>query len=490
MEWEKLLSTKLQMEHPSVPQSWSVYSVDEFENDYRRIISSEEFRALQDKMQVLSLQKSDFVRTRLTHSLEVSSIGRQLGTMVARNARKNEKTNLFGDKSELYARYFSTILSTAGLLHDLGNSPFGHFGEEAIGNWFRQRFEDDGFEYKGRPVREILSEQMKKDLIGFNGNSQTLRILSRPYRDGVSSELDVTCSVINSLMKYPTTSLTMDPSGNDGRMKKMGCFLSEEDFFNSVRSECGLKNNEMYPLAFLLEASDDIGYVISDLEDVINEKVVSELELVRFCNKAFAQMREECEKAGMTEEEDLQLMITEDLLKKQEKAVMQEGTDEERLRRTIRFLQFAKKWFIYSAADTFVKCYDQIMDGSFRGELLEEGFHSKTIKIYKQLMARYVYTELDKLKTELAGSRIIMELMDRFIPACIYWQEDDCTEKQNRIDTSYMKIFPSKYLGDYEQRKTDDDAYNLYLRFHMIIDYISGLTDSKAKKLYQELTGF
>lgn len=490
MNWEKLLSTKSQMEHIKIPQSWSVYFVDEFENDYRRIISSEEFRALQDKMQVLSLANSDFVRTRLTHSLEVSSIGRQLGTMVASNARKNEKTDLFGDKSELYARYFSTILSTAGLLHDLGNTPFGHFGEEAIGNWFRQKFEDDSFEYKGKPIREVLSEQMVKDLVGFNGNCQTLRILSRPYRDGVSSELDVTCSVINSLIKYPASSLTMNPDGSDGRMKKMGYFLSEEDFFNSVRNECGLEGVEMYPLAFLLEASDDIGYVISDLEDVINEKVVSEMELVRFCNEAFEIMQAEYAKAEPDEEQELQLMITEDLLRKQEKAVMEAGTDEERLRNTIRFLKFVKRWFIYSAADSFFKYYNQIMDGSFRGELLDVGFHSITIKIYKRLMARYVYTESGKLKTELAGNRIIMELLDRFVPACVYWHEEDCRDKQNRIDTGYMQIFPDKYLDDYDQRKTDDDVYNLYLRFHMVIDFVSGLTDSKAKKLYQELTGF
>lgn len=118
------------------------------------------------------------------------------------------------------------------------------------------------------------------------------------------------------------------------------------------------------------------------------------------------------------------------------------------------------------------------------------GFHSITIKIYKRLMARYVYTESGKLKTELAGNRIIMELLDRFVPACVYWHEEDCRDKQNRIDTGYMQIFPDKYLDDYDQRKTDDDVYNLYLRFHMVIDFVSGLTDSKAKKLYQELTGF
>ena len=484
MDWNKLLSSKTQMEHMKIPGSWGVYFVDEFDNDYRRIIGSEEFRALQDKMQVLSTEKNDFVRTRLTHSLEVSAIGKQLGTMVASNAKQTEKTDLFGEDADMYARRFSTILSTAGLLHDLGNSPFGHFGEEAVGNWFRENLEREDLEYKGTPIKYILSEQMKQDLFSFNGNAQTLRILSRPAVNGVSSDLDVTCSVINTLMKYPVNSIEADPNSPDGRAHKMGYFLSEKDFVERVRSECGLTGKEVYPLMFLLEASDDIGYVISDLEDVLSERVFTENELAQFCEQALAELPERGD-----EFYELQYAAAKNLINKQSRIVAEPGTDEERLRRTIRWIKFMKRWFIYAAADSFFNHYDEIMAGTYRGELLGDSFHGLTAGIFRKLMARYVYTEKNKLKTELAGNRIIMEFLDRFVPAVIYWEEDDCKERQTRINKGYIQIFPEKFLEDYRLRKTDDDAYNLYQRFLMVIDFVSSLTDSKAKRLYRELSG-
>ena len=168
MNWEKLLSAETQVPREEEPEEFGKYPMSDLEKDYKAIISSAAFRRLQDKTQVFPLDKSDFVRTRLTHSLEVSTIARQLGIMITKN--KTGYVPKEFEAKELVER-IPVVLSCAGLLHDLGNPPFGHFGEVVIGEWFENEFQKDGFCYKSVPIAEHLSEQMRLDLQNFEGNA-------------------------------------------------------------------------------------------------------------------------------------------------------------------------------------------------------------------------------------------------------------------------------------------------------------------------------
>ena len=192
MEWAKLLSTEKLSSEPPEPDSFKEYPINAFEKDYSRIVSSAAFRRLQDKTQVFPLDKSDFIRTRLTHSIEVSTIARQLGIMISKNTTQYKPTDIAVPED---AEAIASVLLCAGLLHDLGNPPFGHFGETVIGDWFKENL--DHVKYKGQPLRSWLSAQMIADLENFEGNAQALRILLKAKH---GSSLNLSKAIISTLM--------------------------------------------------------------------------------------------------------------------------------------------------------------------------------------------------------------------------------------------------------------------------------------------------
>ena len=176
MEWKTLLSTEKLASEIAEPAVFKDYPINEFEKDYSKIVSSAAFRRLQDKTQVFPLDKSDFIRTRLTHSIEVSTIARQLGIMISKNTTKYKPDDIDTEDAEGIA----SVLLCAGLLHDLGNPPFGHFGETVIGDWFKENL--DCIDYKGKSLRTWLNDQMVSDLENFEGNAQALRILLKAQK--------------------------------------------------------------------------------------------------------------------------------------------------------------------------------------------------------------------------------------------------------------------------------------------------------------------
>jgi len=194
MEWSKLLSEKRQVEKEKEPNDFSKYPISEFEKDYQTIISSAAFRRLQDKTQVFPLDKSDFIRTRLTHSIEVSTIARQLGIMLTQNETQYLKQEF--RRNPKLVHDIPVVLSCAGLLHDIGNPPFGHFGEVVIGDWFKDELKRENFLFKGRKIADILSEQMKCDLMNFEGNAQALRILSKITNNADGHDINLSYGVL------------------------------------------------------------------------------------------------------------------------------------------------------------------------------------------------------------------------------------------------------------------------------------------------------
>lgn len=366
MNWEQLLSTETQVKREVEPEDFAKYPMDDLEKDYKAIISSAAFRRLQDKTQVFPLDKSDFVRTRLTHSLEVSTIARQLGIMITRNATgylpddfKNK------DGKDKLVEKIPEVLSCAGLLHDLGNPPFGHFGEVVIGDWFKNEFQKEEFCYKKIAIRELLTEQMQSDLKNFEGNAQALRILSKIRNKGKSHEINLTTGVIGALIKYPTDSLHVtNKKDPDIRRHKLGYYFAEQETFEKVSKETGTwideKNVARHPLTFLMEAADDIAYSTADLEDALKKKMFSLKEFIAYF------------KGNLEDDEKAQLLI-----KDLERRLENVQDEESEMIAFQNWMDYARGWFMYCVTYSFSRNYKSIMNGEFQRELMQGTFHEK-----------------------------------------------------------------------------------------------------------------
>lgn len=479
MNWEQLLSTETQVKREVEPEDFAKYPMDDLEKDYKAIISSAAFRRLQDKTQVFPLDKSDFVRTRLTHSLEVSTIARQLRIMITRNATgylpddfKNK------DGKDKLVEKIPEVLSCAGLLHDLGNPPFGHFGEVVIGDWFKNEFQKEEFCYKKIAIRELLTEQMQSDLKNFEGNAQALRILSKIRNKGKSHEINLTTGVIGALIKYPTDSLHVtNKKDPDIRRHKLGYYLAEQETFEKVSKETGTwideKNVARHPLTFLMEAADDIAYSTADLEDALKKKMFSLKEFIAYF------------KGNLEDDEKAQLLI-----KDLERRLENVQDEESEMIAFQNWMDYARGWFMYCVTYSFSRNYKSIMNGEFQRELIQGTFHEKSMKIFKNAMVEFVYEQPEIVKLELSAKKIISTLLDDFIYAVIYMDETEEEYKNHQFQKKLCSLIPDNLKADYEKAKTNDEGYNLYLRMLMITDFISGMTDSYAKNLYQELNAY
>lgn len=270
MDWNKLLSEERARESNTLSDHRNG-----FEKDYDRIIPSSSLRRLQDKAQVFPLQENDIVRTRLSHSLEVSAIGRSFGNLIGARLT-NDGTVTIQD----FPRKMSSLLATVCLVHDLGNPPFGHFGETVIQNWFKQWFEKEIFRsYKGV---KTLTQDQKNDFMYFEGNAQALRILTRLQFLNDQYGVNFTYGTLAALIKYPHSSSEINPSRGKS-YSKFGYFQSEKDIVEKIKKATGIGESR-HPLSFLMEASDDIAYLAADIEDGVKKGVVKwdqEYEIIK-----------------------------------------------------------------------------------------------------------------------------------------------------------------------------------------------------------------
>ena len=484
VNWENLLSAeRLQNEERTEPTTWEKYNISEFEKDYKQVISSAAFRRLQDKTQVFPLDKSDFVRTRLTHSLEVSMIGKQLCTMIKTYINSNKER--YRGFNENVSVNCSEILMCAGLIHDLGNPPFGHFGEVVIGEWFKNKFNDSNFKYKDRSISDILDEQMKQDLIHFEGNAQSIRLLLKAdygICEHNNNSLNLTKAVIHTLLKYPVSSLTFNKQSDDIKVHKNGYFKSEQDKIWAISSELGTDyNNEIkrHPLTFLLEAADDIAYATADLEDAFRKGLFTIDEFVEFFDEKLRDLEKDDVKAPEQ---------AKDLIKPLRDLVGNTNRNEQKdSEKFNEWVKYARGWLMYCVAYSFTHNYKYIMNGTYAKDLFADTFHEFSIKILKDAMGKFVYNNDSIIKLELSAQTIISFLLNEFVTAVLYLDE---TDKQTGIDKRLINLISENYKNDYNGAKdSDDEAYNLYLRFLLVTDFISGMTDSYAKNLYQELNG-
>lgn len=479
MEWAKLLSTEKLSSEPPEPDSFKEYPINAFEKDYSRIVSSAAFRRLQDKTQVFPLDKSDFIRTRLTHSIEVSTIARQLGIMISKNTTPYKPTDIAVPED---AEVIASVLLCAGLLHDLGNPPFGHFGETVIGDWFKENL--DHVKYKGQPLRSWLSAQMIADLENFEGNAQALRILLKAKH---GSSLNLSKAIISTLVKYPTDSCSVDKGSADIRKHKLGFFAAEQETFEQISEAVGTttpdKGIVRHPLTYLLEAADDIAYSTADLEDAFKKGLFTLDQFIEYYTNSYDHSKivphRSPEYFSDERIQELSALRGADHTPENDSAAFK------------KWLTQTRQWLMYVAIYRFSCKYKEIMAGTYCGDLFEGTNHAITIDILKGAMRKFAFDTPGILKLELSGQVILDFLLDHFVPAVLYYDSAYCTDGRapSKADKKLLAIFSGNYKQDYQNARTGTESFDLYLRLLMVTDYISGMTDSYARTLYRELSG-
>lgn len=465
LHWEKLLCKSRKRNSNSLVKqdTASVIVRNAFEADYDRIVGSSSVRRLQDKAQVFPLQKNDFTRTRLTHSIEVSAMARSLGKAVGKQLEKKEESFTEDMTDELAA-----LLQTAGLIHDLGNPPFGHYGETVIRQWFCGWFESNKFLKK----EIFLTEQEKKDFIFFDGNVQNLRIVTKLQILNDAYGANFTYGTLATIIKYPWRSASKATTEKN----KFGYFKSEEQLVEEIRKAMGLSDGQRHPATFLLEAADDIIYVCDDIEDGVKKGYIP-WELVyntikkQFDSDEYQELYEKIESKAPDEN-------------------IEEG--DKILSRVRIFRNFTQGYLFEIAINEFMKHYDSIMSGTYKKELLDS---KKDFVDYlkKSVTGKYCFSCHEVLALELVGDKVIKTLLDVFVSALT---ESNVKELENaalfqgKIYSLNSSNFKYIALHDYDQngqKKLKD--ISMYDKLHLVVDFISGMTDSYAVNLYKELTG-
>ncbi len=467
--WEQITSER---RIPDLPkeQDYRDYR-SEMESDYLRIIRSASFRRLQDKTQVFPLDHSDFVRTRLTHSLEVASIAKLIAKQVCAKI-----SQLHLEEKEVDALTIGETLNCAALLHDIGNPPFGHFGETAIRNWFHHHLEHKQFQ--GKPLSAYLSDAQKFDLYYYEGNAQALRIVLKLHRHVSDYGMHLTSAVMDAIIKYPCDSLekhAQDQKEKSERSllkKKIGYFQSEAKQVAQIKANTGCVDCRN-PLAFILEAADDLAYTFADLEDGYNKGLYTYAqlyELIVRCGDEIGAQR-------------LQSALDYAIQQKKQK---EKGFDPYK-QAVFDWLTRKQSFCITCVRNAFIEHYEEIMSGSFAKELLAVCSEAKLIFALKQFSFENIYNIAPILKLELMGNEILTFLLDRFMDALIVY---DSEERLSEIQAKYIDLLSRNYLNAYHRSVVGKaQCDRLYDRLLLGCDFIAGMSDGYAKRLYQELKG-
>lgn len=442
MNWISLLSAWRHGDHkPRDPNANKQRSL--FEQDYDRILFSASFRKLQDKTQVIPLPEEDFVHNRLTHSIEVSSVGRTLGQLAGQQLLEK-----YPSLSEVVSGSdIGYIVAAASLCHDIGNPPFGHSGEAAIGEYFMNG--------NGKRFQTELTTGEWTDLTRFEGNANGFRMMVKGKEGG----LRLTYPTLAAFMKYPKLSV---PIVNNGRAseKKFGCFHSESEQLMSIASRLNLMpanpedkgHYRRHPLAFLVEAADDLCYHIIDFEDGIRLGWVSlkdaEELLIPLAGKSF--ITENYQRLSETEEKAAYLRAT------------------------------AINGLIREASDIFMEHESDMLTGIFDEPLLKRSKHAGLIRQIKDLSVERIYRHRSVVEIEAAGFEVIGGLLDVFVHALL----QQCGEGNSARNRKIAELLPS-----YLRNPSEEIRSSRYLQLLSVCEFVAGLTDRHAIGLYRKLRG-
>lgn len=436
MNWTKLLSSK----RFGMEDFYDLRNHDrtEYQRDYDRLIFSSPFRRLQNKTQVFPLPGSVFVHNRLTHSLEVASVGRSIGNYVGKSLREKHPDH------DAHFEEIGDIVAAACLAHDLGNPPFGHSGEKAIGTFFS---EGEGFSLK----KQVASEGGRwSDFTHFEGNANAIRLLTHQFIGRREGGFAMTYSTLASIVKYPYSSEL------SGGKQKFGFFASEENSYKKIADDLGvLKLNDnplhyaRYPLVYLVEAADDICYQIMDIEDAHKLNLLTTEKTIELFLQFFEGVRLSSVKRNLNLVDDVNEKIG-------------------YLRSSIIGS------LVMECAQSFIKNEKEILNGIFDGSLISN-ISDKTHHAYTQcseFAATNIYKSKEVLDIELAGYHIIGFLLEKFMNAI--------QKPTHAYSTILLNRVPKQY---------DMYAKNINERIQAVIDFVSGMTDVYALDLYRKITG-
>jgi len=433
MNWNQLLNSNrfgAEISNQVMPDQTRT----DFQRDYDRIIFSSPFRRLQNKTQVFPLPGVIFVHNRLTHSLEVSSVGRSLGNNVL-----SLIDQFLTDEEHLVVNQIPAVVSAACLAHDLGNPPFGHSGEEAI----RKYFTDNEIIY-----RNLVDEWEWNDLTRFEGNANALRLLTHQFNGRRVGGYRLSNAVLASILKYPYAST----SGK----KKYGYFKAEADVFNSITNATGLAKNPggefcRHPLVYLVEAADDICYQIMDIEDAHKLGILSSTKTIELYRAFFDG--------------------DSDSKKKSIDATLNEVTDPNEQVAYLRAIVISK--LVESCSQIFASNYRKIMDGEPIKPLVDSltGAPNSAMETIKHLAISKVYNHRKVVEIEIAGFQILSSLLDIFCQAVL--------KPKTGHSKKVIQLIP-------EQFKVDGSNYEKILS---VLDFVSGMTDVYALETYRLIKG-
>lgn len=470
MTWDRLLSPKRSRDIVS-PRPGDVRS--EFAKDYHRILSSPSFRRLQDKTQVFPLDRGDFVRTRLTHSLEVSSFAGSIGDTAFTGLMKTHP-----EITPQVRQDCIEILRCSGLIHDIGNPPFGHFGENTIRQWFGEHFGELSF--KGRPVKELLTEQMIGDFLHFEGNAQALRVLTKLHvLIDIGNGMNLTYALLNTIIKYPVSSLNINKKSGNIKDKKMGYFTAEQQIFEDVTRSTGAAGCR-YPLTFLLESADDIAYKTADIEDAAVKKLISYNQLLEEISSR--KYLERCE----NEQDRTALNSAAENLRHCLDSAQNRGLPLAEKKAVQRWVVNLQSTLIYAVSDAFSENYDAIMNGTFTRELLAASPVRVLADALSDIAYRYAFQSPGVLKTELSACAMMNLLLDSITGAALRFG----TDEQRITDSNLMSLLPEEFLMVCRKScEGKSNAEQAYLRLLLATDCVCSMTDGYARELFRTLSG-
>ena len=439
MEWKQLISNKrFGQEHKHAERH---DDRSEFKRDYDRLIFSSAFRRLQNKTQVFPLPGSIFVHNRLTHSLEVASVGMSIGNDISRRVIQKRS-----ELKETLVEEIGTIVSAACLAHDLGNPPFGHSGEKAIQTFFS--------EGPGQKIKSMVSSEFWDDITHFEGNANAFRILTHRFKGRRQGGFVMTYSMLASIVKYPFASSL---AGNHG---KFGFFASEAESYRKIADELGIfcksapgepLKYARHPLVYMVEAADDICYEIMDIEDSHKLKILSFAETEHLLLSFFDEE---------IQQKIRQRIIDEDLTDENEKVVYMRASVIGKLEN--------------ECVAAFLAHEEEILAGTFEGSLIDH-ISERQKKAYKEcekISYSKIYQSKPVLDIELSGYKIMATLMEVFVEAAVNPSRFNSKQLLRRVSSQY-----------------DIENENLEERIMAVIDYISGMTDIYALDIYQKING-
>lgn len=448
-KWDLLLSDKRQSD---IGPTIDPIGRNPFEIDYGRLIMSAPVRRLQNKTQIFPLERSTYIRTRLTHSLEVSYIAGLIGQNIEQLLIET------GEMPEGKSGWLCSLLRVAGLVHDLGNPPFGHFGEEAIKDFFHGYLRSGGGE---------LNSIERADLENFDGNVQAFRILTKLHYFGDQSSYNLTYSTLASLIKYPCNALI----GNQGSSyaeisrKKFGYFASEADRYNTINDYLQLEGRRT-PMAYLIEAADDMAYLASDMEDGVKIGAVKLSQIYDIFSETLTTNR--------------------DSVMAQFDAINTRFNGEGKLKNALvaqNMGVYLQREMMSAVINSFKQHYDDIMQGRLEHEIIKVSSAADIHDAFSRIL-RLLYQNKSKVKKELAGWEVLHGLLSIFMRGC---ESNDFNSTSNTLASHLYNAISVNFRQNYESLETYPN--NRYNRIRMVIDFITSLNDRDAISLFQELKG-